>query len=365
MKWSLKIGRFAGIDVYLHVTFLIVVGIVGLDHWFTKGTFAAALEGTAFFLAIFLCVLLHEFGHALTAARFGIHTEDITLLPIGGIARLERIPENPLEELAVAIAGPAVNVIIAAVLFAILTAAGSQASIRDLGIVHGHFFARLMWFNIGLVLFNMIPAFPMDGGRVLRAFLALAMPHARATRIAAAIGQGIAILFAIAGFFGQSMLIIIALVVWIGASQEAGLSEMRSLLGGVPVRQAMLTDFRSLDPNDTLRDVAGLIMAGSQQDFPVMEDGQFAGVLSRKGLIEALARDGLDGRVAAAMARDCDRADADEMLEVVVPRVRGSHCPVLPVFSGGRLIGLLNMENISELMMIRSALATAQHAGAA
>jgi Zn-dependent protease/CBS domain-containing protein len=365
MKWSLKIGRFAGIDVYLHVTFLIVVAIVGLEHWFSRGTVGAALQGTVFFLALFLCVLLHEFGHALMAARFGIQTADITLLPIGGIARLERIPDNPLEELAVAVAGPAVNIVIAALLFGLLVLSGSPVSWQDVGIVEGHFFARLLWFNIGLVLFNMIPAFPMDGGRVLRAFLALSMPHARATRIAATIGQAIAIVFAIGGFFGFPMLIIIALVVWIGASQEAGISEIQSLLDGVLVRQAMVTEFRSLGPADTLRHVAHLVMSGSQQDFPVVDAGEFAGVLSRRGLFEALARDGLDGRVEEAMARDCDRAEADEMLAAVLPRVRSSPCPVLPVFSAGRLIGLLNMENITELMMIRSAVATARHIRAA
>lgn len=365
MKWSLRIGRFAGIDVYLHVTFLIVIGIIALSYWFKHQTVAAALEGTGFFAALFFCVLLHEFGHALMARRFGIRTQDITLLPIGGLARLERIPEKPGQEIAVALAGPAVNLVIAAILYVILHLSGWLAPLNELELRSGLFLNNLMVVNLILVAFNMVPAFPMDGGRVLRAVLALFMHHVTATRIAATIGQGLAILFAIIGFFGPHMLIVIALFVWIGAAQEASLIEVKSLIEGIPVRQAMITEFHSVSPRDTLRHAAQLVMAGSQQDFPVLDDGRFVGVLSRRRLLEGLGKVGLDGSVAEVMVSECERAEADELLEHVLPRVRESQCPMLPVFAGGRLIGLINMENIAELVMIRSALATGRPAAAA
>ncbi|MGI8604081.1 MAG: site-2 protease family protein [Verrucomicrobiales bacterium] len=364
MKWSLKIGRYAGIDVYLHVTFWILVAIVGYEHWHRFGTLTATLQGIALLIALFFCVLLHEFGHALMARRFGIKTQDITLLPIGGLARLERIPERPGQEIAVALAGPAVNVVIAGMLFAFLWLASALHPLETLGIAHGPFLVRLMAFNLFMVAFNMIPAFPMDGGRVLRALLALKMPHARATRIAATVGQGLAIVFVIVGFIGPKMLIIIAIFVWIGAAQEASFSELKSIMEGVRVRQAMLTDFHCVKPEDTLQHVAQLVMAGSQHDFPVIENGSFVGVLSRSALLQGLAQQGLEGQVANVMARDCERFDADDMLDTVLPRVRESKCAVVPVFSANRLVGLVNMENIAELLMIRSALATGREQAA-
>ena len=195
MKWSTKIGTFAGIDVYVHTTFLILIGWVAFVHWQAGNNASAAVEGVAFVLALFACVVLHEFGHALMARRFGIRTRDITLLPIGGVARLERMPEDPRQELWVALAGPAVNVVIAVALFVVLQVTGTLAPLSTLNVASGSFFERLMVVNVFLVGFNMLPAFPMDGGRVLRAALAIRMDYTRATQIAANIGQGMAFLF--------------------------------------------------------------------------------------------------------------------------------------------------------------------------
>jgi len=210
MKWSLKIGRFAGIDVYMHVTFLLLVSWVALLHWKQGQSITAVVAGVAFILAVFLCVVLHEFGHALTARHYGIKTRDIILLPIGGVARLERLPTNPLQELWVALAGPAVNIVIAFGLFLWLNFTASFEPIQKLTVTTGPFVERIMAVNLFLVAFNMIPAFPMDGGRVLRAILATRKEYSQATQIAASIGQGIAILFGFVGLFYNPFLLFIA-----------------------------------------------------------------------------------------------------------------------------------------------------------
>jgi Zn-dependent protease len=234
MKWSWKLGEFRGIGVYMHATFLILIGFVVLSHWSAGHSLGKTLEGVAFILALFGCVVLHEFGHALTAARYGIKTRDITLLPIGGVARLERMPEEPLQELWVALAGPAVNVVIAAALFAWIQFTAVFAPLGQLGVASGPFLQRLMMVNVILVVFNMLPAFPMDGGRVLRALLATRLEYGRATQIAASVGQTMALIFAFLGFFTNPFLLFIALFVWIGAAQEASMASMKIRAGRHP-----------------------------------------------------------------------------------------------------------------------------------
>ena len=249
MKWSWKIGRFAGIDVHIHATFLLLIAFYGFTYWQQTGTVSGTLEGIAFLLALFLSVVLHEYGHALTARRYGIKTADITLLPIGGVARLERMPDKPIQELWVALAGPAVNVVIAAVLFVYLLVTNTFVPLTGMTLTGGPFIERLLSVNLSLVLFNLLPAFPMDGGRVLRALLALRLDYVRATQIAATVGQGMALLFGILGLFSNPFLVFIALFVWIGAQQEASMVQMKYALGGIPVRQAMQTEFAALNPN--------------------------------------------------------------------------------------------------------------------
>ena len=269
MRWSWKLGKIAGIDLYIHATFLLIVGWVALSHWMQGQTLAATITGVAFVLALFGCVILHELGHALAARRYNIKTRDITLLPIGGLARLERMPEDPKQELWVALAGPAVNVVIAAALFLWLASTNSLVPVERLSVGAGSFLERLMVVNLFLVVFNMLPAFPMDGGRVVRALLATRLEYTRATSIAASLGQGMALLFGFVGLFINPFLVFIAVFVWIGAAQEASVVQMKTSLGGIPVSRAMVTDFRALDENATLSDAMRAILAGSQQDFPV------------------------------------------------------------------------------------------------
>ncbi len=354
MKWSIHLGRMLGIDVFLHVTFLLLLGVIAITHWLAHGSLAAVISGVGFFVALFACVLLHEYGHALAARRFGIATRDITLLPIGGVARLERMPDKPLQELWVALAGPAVNVVIAAALAVGLALRGTWEPLSALSTTGGGFIERLLAVNVFLVLFNMIPAFPMDGGRVLRALLALRLEYARATRIAATIGQALAIVFGLVGLFSNPFLLLIAVFVWFGATQEAAATDMKAAIGGLPVREAMLTDFRTLSPQETLGDATRLLIEGSQQDFPVLDDGRVVGVLSHARLFEVLRERGEWTSVAEAMERDFRTLHPDEPLEGALFQAEPGGT-VLPIVRDGRLVGLITAENIGELLMIRAA----------
>ena len=358
MRWSLKLGRISGIDVFVHWTFAILLVWIFFAHLGAGGDVAAALRGVGFILALFGCIVLHEFGHALTARRYGIRTRDITLLPIGGVARLERMPEDPMQEMRVALAGPAVNVVIAGVLFAVLLAIGAAQQVFDMTLMRGDFLARLMWVNLFIVAFNLLPAFPMDGGRVLRALLAKRMGRRRATHTAATVGQGMAILFGIVGLFFNPFLLFIALFVYLGAQGEAQLVEMTSLMRGLSVRDAMQTRFRTLAADDELSTAVNELLAGAQQDFPVVTDGEVAGILRRRDLVKALSGPGRNATVGEAMCRECNPVQAGEPLERALERLRNSECPAVPVMEDGRLAGLLTIENISELMMVNSALET-------
>jgi len=356
MKWSLRVGRFAGIDVFVHITFLLLVSWVAFIYWRQGQSVVSAMAGVAFILAVFLCVVLHEFGHALTARRYGIKTRDIILLPIGGVSRLERLPTQPLQELWVALAGPAVNIVIAAGLFAWLKLTASFEPLQIMTLTTGPVLERLMAINLILVAFNMIPAFPMDGGRVLRAILATRTEYSRATQIAASIGQGIAILFGFIGLFYNPLLLFIAFFVWIGAAQEASLAQMQTAIGGIPVQQAMLTDFRTLRPEDSLERAIELTLAGSQRDFPVVDNGRIEGILTQTDLLKALSAPNRGSTVRSAMQENFVTVNSLDMLETAFARLKDCNCHTLPVTLDGQLLGLMTMDNLGEYMRIQAAM---------
>ena len=356
MKWSWKLGRLAGIDVFIHATFLLLIGWIALSHWLQGKSLAATLAGVGFILALFVCVVLHEYGHALTARRFGIRTRDITLLPIGGLARLERMPDKPMQELWVALAGPAVNVVIAAALFVWLTLTNGWVPLSQLSVTGGSLAERLLVANVFLALFNLLPAFPMDGGRVLRALLALRMEYTKATRAAASVGQGMALLFGLVGLFINPFLVFIAFFVWIGAAQEAGSAQMKTSLAGIPVARAMVTDFQTLSVEDSLSRAVELILGGSQQEFPVVSGSLIVGILTKKDLLVALARQGEDQPEAEVMNREFQLVDSHDMLETVLERLQECRCHTMPVLHGGELVGLVTTENLGEFMLVQAAL---------
>lgn len=350
----------AGIGLYIHVTFFILLIWIGASYYLPRHSFRDAFYGLAFVAALFTIVVLHELGHALTARRFGIRTRDITLLPIGGVARLERMPEDPRQELAVALAGPAVNVALAVVFFAALVLLGQPLLPIDMGdfsILGANFLRRLLWINVILAGFNLLPAFPMDGGRVLRAFLAMNMDYIRATHVAANIGQAMAFIFGLIGLFTNPFLVFIALFVWMGAAAESSLVQMKAGLGGIPVSRVMITTFKTLKPDEPLSQAAELLLSGYQQDFPVVDGGdQILGLLTRARLVDGLSKNGETTPVGNVMETRFVAAHPSEMAETAFIRLQHSHCRAMPVLRDGKLLGMVTAENVGEFLMIHAAL---------
>ena len=249
MGWSLNIGSVAGTAVRIHITFLLFLGWI-FGAAYVSGGAASAWTGLIFILLVFLCVLLHEFGHIFTARAFGVRTPDVVLLPIGGVARLERIPEKPLEEFLIAIAGPPVNIVIALILIVFAGAdLSSNAAMAAIDNDKISMVDRLAAVNLFLALFNLIPAFPMDGGRVLRAILSSRLGFVRATGIAATIGQGFAFLLGFLGLFYNPILIFIAIFVYLAAASEAHMVALRAVSRGVPAMAATMTRIATLKPD--------------------------------------------------------------------------------------------------------------------
>jgi len=356
MKWSWKIGRLAGTDIQIHATFLLLLGWLLMNDWIAGHSINAVLDGIIFLTALFSCVLLHEFGHVFAARRFGIRTHDVTLFPIGGLARLERIPEEPRKEFWIAIAGPAVNMAIAAMLFAGLFVFDGWQPISRMSIDSGSLFERMLFANLTLALFNLVPAFPLDGGRIFRAILAAHTNYSKATTIAATLGRSVAVALMVWGIFANPMLLLVGLFVWIGAGQEEYSARFRAALSGVRVRAAMVTDFQRLQARDTLAEAVRLILAGSQHDLPVVEHGRVVGILTRSRLLIGLAENGHDFLVEKVMDREFMTAHPSDMLNDISTELQKWNCHTVPVVSNGRLEGLLTMENIGEYFLIDTAL---------
>jgi Zn-dependent protease/CBS domain-containing protein len=357
MRWSFRIARVAGIDVKIHATFLILLVWIAWANYRATQSAQAAIAALVMILLLFASVLLHEFGHAMVARRYGIKTKDITLLPIGGVAALERMPKNPRHELAVAVAGPVVNVVIAAVLFVVLGWIG-RVDLPDVPELPGTgILAQVMFANIALAVFNLLPAFPMDGGRVLRALLAIRLGHLRATQIAASVGQGMALLLGLIGLVWNPILVFVALFVWLGASEEGKHSMLQSAMEGISVGAAMARDVRALAPDDRLDKAVAHILEGHQQDLPVLVGSKVVGVLTRTKLLHALASVGPEARVGDVMATDIQVAHPDEMLAGAHARLQEGGCDSMPVIDDtGRLVGILTTENIGDLLLIQAAL---------
>lgn len=364
MRWSYRLGRIAGIDVFVHVTFLLLLAFIFLVS-LRQGGLEPALYALGFIIALFGIVILHELGHALTARRFGIQTRDITLLPIGGVARLERMPEDPRQELIVALAGPAVNLVLAGIFFVILLLEGQLIDLDRLSSFGGGvwtFVHQMLWVNLLLAGFNLLPAFPMDGGRVLRALLAFRMDYVEATQTAATVGQAMAFLFGFVGLFVNPFLVFIALFVWIGAAQEASMVQMREALRGIPIQHAMITEYHTMSPEDRLGLAVDHVLRGFQSDFPVVADGQVIGVLTRADLMRGLAEQGADAAIGGLMQRDFRVAHPGDMLTDAMVRLQEEGCcKTMPVVRDGQLIGLLTTDNLADVLMIQDSLRMLRH----
>jgi len=353
--WSLHLGRIAGTDVRIHATFWLLLAFIGLSAGIRGGA-ASAIDGVVFVVLIFVCVLAHEFGHVLAARRYGIRTRDVMLWPFGGVASLERMPEKPAQELVVALAGPAVNVVIAAVLFFVIGAQFDMGHLERVEDVERSLVGRLAAVNVALVVFNLIPAFPMDGGRVLRALLSMRLGPLRATQVAARVGQALALVMALAGFFVNPMLILIGIFVFFAAGAEAQSAQLRNFADGLRVGDAMLTEVVTLPESATLADAVDALVATSQKEFPVTDaSGRISGVLTRDGLIRGLQQETPAG-VADVMVRDVPFARLWDPLEEALRRMEATRAPALIVTDArGDFAGLLTSENIGEMMLVETA----------
>ncbi len=350
MPGTLSVGQFFGIPLRFHFTFvllfafLITISLAGAQSW---------VGNTIFIAAIFASVFVHEMGHALVSRRYGIRTLEIVMFPIGGIARLEKNP-GIREEFWIAIAGPAVNFVIAAGLFAYLAGTGQWQSISKMAeATDFNMLQRIAVGNLVLGLFNLLPALPMDGGRILRSLLARYRPEAEATQLAARIGTGMAVLMGLAGLVTFNIfLLFIAFFVYLGASQERAMSIGKSAMQGMPARSAMITEFQTLNHGDTLRDAATALLASTQQDFPIVLGNRVIGLLGRARLLRALAQDGPDAYISAHMDRDFVRIDPETDLAEAMPRVAAAGSAAL-IMKEDELLGMLTMENLTEFILLR------------
>ncbi|MCG6121424.1 MAG: site-2 protease family protein [Microvirga sp.] len=355
MSWSFPVGVIAGTVVKIHMTFFLFLVWIGGMQWSVAGA-GAAIQSITLIVLIFACVLAHEFGHIFAARRYGVRTPEVILSPIGGIANMERIPDDPRQELVVALAGPAVNVVIAAALFLVLGANFSAVDLTRIENPAMGLLAQVAGVNVILVLFNMLPAFPMDGGRVLRALLAMRMDYTKATRIAARIGQAAAIAFAVIGLFWNPILILIAVFVYFAASAELEQSAAKDLAHGIVVADAMVVVVETLPAHASLADAVDALVRTSQKDFPVVDaQGHPLGLLTREGLIAALGiRDGSAPDVAGAMLPEIPRIMAAAPLSDGMDLLMRSGAPALFALDAReRLVGLLTRENIGEMVMVR------------
>jgi len=356
MAWSLNIGRIAGTAIRIHFTFLLFLAWIFIASYASGG--AATAWGTLLFIVlVFACVLAHEFGHILTARAFGVPTPDVTLLPIGGVARLERIPEDPWQEFLIAIAGPAVNVVIAFFLIAFAGAdvTGSQVTIVENSSVS--LIDRLAAVNLFLAVFNLIPAFPMDGGRVLRALLSIRLGFVHATEIAASIGQAVAFALGFIGLLYNPLLIFIAIFVYLAATSEAHMVALKAASRGVPVSVAMMTQFATLTPDAPIAEAVETLLRTSQGEFPVVDvAGKPVGLLGRADIIRALKEPGPNARVADVMSPELPTIAYRQNLADAFKLLQEKGAPAVAVIdSQGSLVGLVTAETITEMLMVQTA----------
>ncbi|HET7500982.1 MAG TPA: site-2 protease family protein [Kofleriaceae bacterium] len=350
-RWAWRIGSLAGVSIYLHATFLLLLAWIAVSHVGAGHGLLMAGQGLLLIASVFAVVVLHEMGHALVARRFGIATRDITLYPIGGVASLERMPERPAQELLVAIAGPAVNGVLAIAIYLGLRLADVDAREDPLAL-GGSLAVQLLWVNVSLGLFNLLPAFPMDGGRILRAVLAFRMERTRATVIAARIGRGLAVVMGIVGLLWSPMLAVVAVFVWMSAEQEVVLEQTKTTLRGVAVADAMVSEFQTIAAETSVDAAASRLATGFQHDFPVIEDDRVVGMLTRDDVLRGLALHRPRTPVREIMHERFPIAGAYEQLDDVLGRLP-TDGSAIAVFQHDQLVGLLDPAHIDELLAMR------------
>jgi Zn-dependent protease/predicted transcriptional regulator len=359
MKGALKIGSVSGIKIEVHWSFtLLLIWVAFLE--IQKGSdLNRILLNEALILVLFVCVILHELGHALTAKKFGVKTKNILLLPIGGVATLEKMPEKPAQELWIALAGPAVNLVIAILLFLIVPVRSYfnfDAIVLEEILYEPtlqNFLFYLFIANVMLVVFNLIPAFPMDGGRVLRALLSFKLGRVTATNIAASIGQGLAILFFVFGLFFNPFLILIALFIFLGAYGENQMVKQGDLLKGHVVKEATLTNITRLQPSNNLQEVIDILLAGTEKDFVVVENEKIIGILTQKDIIKNVKTPSV--LVGDIMQKKFKTVAVSMEIMKVLQMIGKEKNNFYPVVENGQLVGAIDTTNISEFILLKTA----------
>lgn len=355
MRWSFTVGRIFGITFRIHVTFLLLVVFIFYSAAVQSGI-ERGLLAVLFICAVFACVLIHEIGHSLIARRFGKKVKSITLLPIGGVATIEEMPEKPSQEIAMAIVGPFINLAIAGLLYVVI---GHWSGIGMPNLYPEsaqELFAGLIGVNIMLAIFNMIPAFPMDGGRVLRGILALGMDYVRATSTAVFVGQAVSMLFIFYGIFFNWWLALIGFFIYVGAGGEKQHVMLRSVLQHVTAEDAMATEFQSVRPDETLSQAVEHVYHGCQDDFPVVEDGRVVGVLTRNRLLSSIHEMGMDTKVSDVMERDFVPVSPHMPLDKVYQQLLSPGKVAAVVIDGQQLKGLICHNSLARHLAIRAAI---------
>ena len=352
MKWSFKIGSIMGIPLKVHATFLLLLVLI-----FFAGTSVVGmggLYGVIFVILIFASVVFHELSHAIVARRFGIAVQDITLLPIGGVARMVKTPEKPYQEILVSVAGPISSLILAFALWFVASLAGIDVNFNEAA-KEGSLLAQLIFVNIVLAIFNLLPAFPMDGGRVLRGFLGLYLSPYTATRIAVGVGQVFAIGLFFLGIYSVNVfMILIALFVYLGAEAEERQTTIMSSLGGVDAGTAMISEVEALDPRETIGHAAELYCRSFQQDFPVMDGPKLIGLLTRELITETLHKRGPAAVVQDIMITRFPVVNERTPLMEVFEKIQSTGMKAIPVLRGADLRGLITLEQIGRYHMLCS-----------
>lgn len=367
VNWSYRIFRVFGIDVRVHVTFILIVGYFAYVWGVLRepGGLGGAMYGVVLVVLLFGLVVIHELTHSRVAQAYGITVRDITLLPIGGMAAMEEMPKEPRQELLVALAGPMSNVVMAVVMAVAAPLVVGTSAFRDLrgfsdAILEPSFagaYLYLLAVNVSLAVFNLLPAFPMDGGRVFRAFLALRMGRARATRVAVAVGQLMAVLLGILGVFGGGIfLVVVAVFIYFGAQAEGRGDELKGALGDLLVGQAVTRNVDVARPGQTIGELAARLFHTYQTDFPVVEgDGEVVGMVTRDRLIAMLGKHGADFPVMETMRTDFPVGRLADHVYEVFERMQAGGVRAVPVIEDGRLVGMLSLEDITEVIALLNA----------
>jgi Zn-dependent protease len=351
MKWSVQVGKFFGIPLKIHITFWLLLLFVALSAGKREGL-QGGIHGVVFVSLLFACVVLHELGHSIVAQHLGITVRDIILLPIGGVSQMERIPDEPRKELFISAIGPLISLTLALLLFIVARLLALDTGMPQASFLNANVLVGLFWINLILGIFNLLPAFPMDGGRVLRAMLAMKMEYLQATHIAVSVGQAFAIFFFFYGLFYNFWLALIGIFIYMGAEGEEHDTIIRRALRKTPVGQALITSFNHLSPDDSLQDAMNIACHGLQMDFPVMQDGKLVGILPKERFLRAMRDYPPDTLIGSVMNTEFITLSDTDPLAEAYNRIHEIKDGFVPVMHDGHLSGFINLEQIGKYHML-------------